>query len=112
MNDLGTGGHPPWSAIFMPALDRPGIDRLHWITGRQGRQTEPEARHACERLHFQPAYVFICCGLPRWSIHSPWVVLVDVLSGMGREKNSDATFLDSISKQRTAACSHWVVTGT
>jgi hypothetical protein len=64
------------------------------------------------KASFPTAYVFICCALPRWSIHSPWVVLVDVLSGMGREKNSDATFLDSISIQRTAACSHWIVTGT
>jgi hypothetical protein len=30
---------------------------------------------------------------------------------MDREKNTDATFLDSISIQRTAACSHRIVTG-
>jgi hypothetical protein len=57
MNDPGTGGYPPSPAIFLPALDRPGIDRLNWITGRQGRQTDPEARvrktsfPACIRIH-------------------------------------------------------------
>ena len=47
-----------------------------------GKQTPS---HEYGTLHFPPAYVFICWELPRWSIHSPWVGLVDVRSGMGWE---------------------------
>lgn len=65
MDDPGTGGHLRSPAIFMPALDRSGIDPLHWIIGRQERQTDPEARvrnasfPACIRIHLLGAAALV-----------------------------------------------------